>query len=64
MPRNLPSEPKFMRRVVQVVTDHPLVHFHLACGHLITQNKNDMDDKTLLASEIHCWACAAENDES
>ena len=63
MPRNPPSEPKFVRKVVQVVTDHPLVHFHLGCGHLITQHKNDLAGKTT-PSEMECWACAAEGEKS
>lgn len=63
MPRNPPSERKFTRKVVKIVTDHPLVHFHLACGHLITEHKNDLAGKSSTPSEMECWACAAENDE-
>ena len=63
MPRNVPLGPKIMRKVVQVVNDHPLVHFHLACGHLITEHKNDLAGKTT-PSELECWACAAESKKS
>ena len=56
------SNPKIVRRVVRVETDGILVHFYLACGHLITERKKDVASR--LSSEIECWACAGENKES
>ena len=56
------SNPKMMRKVVRVATDGILVHFYLACGHLITERKSDWLGKS--PSEIECWACAEESKES
>jgi hypothetical protein len=56
------SNPKIMRKVLRVATVGHLVHFHLACGHLITQRKSDFPSN--LPSEIECWACEAESKES
>jgi len=53
------AEPKIMRRVVRMVQESPLVHFYLACGHMITLLQENPTEK--LASSIECWACEEES---
>ena len=62
MPRKSPPAPESLRKVVSTVTDGILVHFHLACGHLVTQHKNDFIGT--MPTEIDCWACTEENNET
>ena len=56
------SNRKIVRKVQRVVTQGALVHFHLACGHLITEHASGSADK--LPPEIECWACEEEEAKS
>ena len=49
------SKPQTMQAVVRVEEDFNFVHFYLACGHLITVNKNDLRNKH--PEQMECWAC-------
>ncbi|HVP53636.1 MAG TPA: hypothetical protein VMU45_01480 [Candidatus Eisenbacteria bacterium] len=50
-------EQKFLRKVLHVDSDGILVHFRLACGHLITERKSDV--RNPLPAYVDCWACRA-----
>lgn len=52
--------PKIVQAVVRVVTEEPLIHFYLACGHLITVQKDDL--KVDLPTKMVCWACEEEKE--
>lgn len=54
----VPSKLEELRKVVRVVTQGPLIHFYLDCGHLITEHTSDHVGK--FPSELRCWACAEE----
>lgn len=56
------SNPKVVQAVVNVVTEEPLVHFYLACGHLLTIAKRDL--KGAQPKEMECWACARKKKET
>ena len=62
MPRKMPPQPENLRKVLSMVTDGNLVHLQLACGHLITQHKDDFNGRA--PTEIDCWACTEENKKS
>jgi len=49
------SNPKIGQAVVRTVSEGALVHFYLACGHLITVQKGDL--KGAAPTEMECWAC-------
>jgi hypothetical protein len=53
------AEPKIMRRVVRTVQESPLVHFYLACGHVITVHQQDLKESSPHPL-IECWACEEE----
>lgn len=57
-PHHADPEQKFVRRVVSVTTDGVLVHFHLECGHLVSERKIDVAKPT--PTQIDCWACREE----
>ena len=59
MPRNPPSQPNFLRKVLRVTGDGILVHFHLECGHLITQRKSELTGA--MPTSLECWACREED---
>jgi hypothetical protein len=44
------------QRVVRSVSEATVVHFYLACGHLITISKSELVGT--LPGEMRCWACA------
>ena len=50
------SNPKFEQAVVRVVGEGNLVHFYLACGHVITIEKRDLKGER--PKQMECWACA------
>ena len=45
-PHDTPQQQKFLRRVVSVTTDGVLVHLQLACGHLVSEHKNEVAKPT------------------
>ena len=53
---------KFKSKVQRVVREGTLVHLHLACGHLITEHASDLAEQ--VPSEVECWACDAERENS
>ena len=55
---NAPAERKIMQSVVRRVEEGIWVHFHLACGHMLTIHKSDFKESSL--SSIECWACEEE----
>ena len=55
---NTPAEQKIMQSVVRRVQESLLVHFYLACGHMITMNGGEL--KAAFPSSIECWACEEE----
>jgi hypothetical protein len=55
------SNPKIVRKVERAETDGILIHFYLACGHLITEHKSDYPYR--LPSAVECWACEEERKE-
>jgi hypothetical protein len=57
-PQHAAPEQNFLRKVLSVSTDGALLHFHLACGHLISQSRNDV--ATPHPASIDCWACREE----
>ena len=57
-PHDPAPEQKFLRKVLTVASDGVLLHFRLACGHLITQRKNDVSNPR--PTHVDCWACRAE----
>jgi hypothetical protein len=57
-----PEQRKFLRRVVSTTSDGVLVYFHLACGHLISVNKNEVEKPS--PTQVNCWACRAEAQEA
>jgi len=60
-PHDPAPEQKFLRKVLSVATDGTLMHFRLACGHLITEHKANVAAHPPAA--IDCWACRAEKSE-
>lgn len=60
-PQDPAPEQRFLRKVLSVTTDGTLKHFHLACGHLITERTADVPNPH--PTQIDCWACKAEFDE-
>jgi hypothetical protein len=46
------------QRVVRSVSETTFVHFYLACGHLITVSRNELEGAP--PSKMDCWACAAD----
>ena len=60
-PHDPAPEQKFLRKVLGVTTDGTLMHFHLACGHLITEHKDNVAAHP--PTVIDCWACRAEKSE-
>lgn len=60
-PQDAAPEQRFLRKVLSVTSDNALVNFHLACGHLITERKNDVPSPP--PTHIDCWACRAELDD-
>jgi hypothetical protein len=57
--KNLPAETKIMQPVVREAQEGILVHFYLACGHMITMRKEDLEESS--PSSIECWACEEAN---
>lgn len=51
----LDSNPKIVRSVVRTVKEGTFIHFYLACGHLISVQKDDL--KGDLPTKMECWAC-------
>ena len=49
------SNLKIVRAVVRTMSEGTLIHFYLACGHLITVQKDDL--KGDLPANMACWAC-------
>ncbi|MFZ0704561.1 MAG: hypothetical protein WAM71_03075 [Candidatus Korobacteraceae bacterium] len=46
------------QRVLRSVAETTFVHFYLACGHLITISKSELEGA--LPGEMKCWACAVD----
>jgi hypothetical protein len=61
-PHDTPPEQKFLRRVVNTTTDGVLVYLHLACGHLVSERKNEVAKP--IPSQVDCWACKEEAAEA
>jgi len=40
---------------VRTVKEGTFIHFYLACGHLITVQKDDLTGD--LPTKMECWAC-------
>ena len=53
------AEQEIMRRVVCTVRESIWLHCYLACGHMITLRREDLE-KSLSPSPIECWACEEE----
>ena len=58
MPRDSPSGPTFLRKVVRVANDGVLLHFYLACGHLISKSRSEVAGG--MPTSVDCWACREE----
>ena len=56
------SLPKVAQPVVRSVSQLTVIHFYLACGHMVTFHRSDFPNT--LPSVIDCWACAEENKKS
>jgi hypothetical protein len=57
-PHDPAPEQNFLRKVLSVSGDGVLLHFHLACGHLLSQSKKDV--ATPHPTSMDCWACREE----
>ena len=57
--KNLAAEQEFMQPVIRTVRESSFVHCYLACGHMITMHKEDLDESS--PSSIKCWACEEES---
>ena len=61
LPHRAAPEQNFLRKVLGVTSDGVLMHFRLACGHLITEHKNDVAKQP--PGYVECWACREEKNQ-
>jgi hypothetical protein len=54
---NATAEGKITRAIERIERDGTLLHYHLACGHMLTFHAQEVSAS---ASSIECWACEAE----
>jgi hypothetical protein len=52
-----------MQPIVRIVREGMFVaHCYLACGHMITMHKEDLEE-SVSPSSIECWACEEESNK-
>lgn len=57
---NVAAKRKIMQPVVRTVREGIfLAHCYLACGHMVTMHKEDLEESAA-PSSIECWACEEE----
>ncbi len=55
---NLVAERKIMQAVVRTVRESILVHFYLACGHMVTMHKEDLKESSSSCAPVKPARCS------